>query len=84
MAVIENLVVLDQTAQDQARCMVCGNSIGPGEGVFARYGERTLRFKCPGCMARFQSDPERYLAGDAGGCCKGEHGGSPAGASHCD
>ena len=84
MAVIENLVVLDQTGQDQARCMVCGNSIGPGEGVFARYGERTLRFKCPGCMARFQSDPERYLAGDAGGCCKGEHGESPAGASHCD
>ena len=83
MAVVENLVVLDAVDHDQARCIVCGNVIGRGEGVFARYGERTLRFKCPGCMARFQADPERYLAGDTGGCCKGEHAESPAGDTHC-
>ena len=72
-------VIYSSTFEPAARCVVCGNEIAAGEGLTARYAERTLRFKCPGCLARFESDPERYLAGDAGGCC-GEHTGGERGA----
>lgn len=74
-----SIAVGTSTSEPAARCVVCGSEIATGEGLTARYGERTLRFKCPGCLARFESDPERYLAGDAGGCC-GEHTGGGHGA----
>ena len=72
MTVVRELVVLDAPDQGSATCLVCGNDISSGEGVTARYGDRTLRFKCPGCLSRFEADPERYLAGQAGGCRKGD------------
>jgi len=73
MAVARELVVLDTVDQTSTTCLVCGNEIPPGGGVTARYGDQTLRFKCPNCVTRFEADPERYLAGNVGGCCGGEH-----------
>ena len=70
-----SIVIRTSTFEPAARCVVCGNEIAAREGLTARYGDRTLRFKCPGCLARFEADPERYLAGDVGGCCGGEHAG---------
>jgi len=79
MTVVRELVVLDTLDQGSATCIVCGNEIPPGGGVTARYGDRTLRFKCPGCVTRFEADPERYLAGNVAGCCGGEHAHSAVG-----
>jgi len=73
------LTLIDSRLAPAARCLVCGNDIPAGEGVTARYGDRMLRFKCPGCYARFEADPEPYLAGQAGGCCGNEHAGSSPG-----
>jgi len=78
MAVAQELVVLDSREQPAATCIVCGNDIPVGEGVTASYGGRVLRFKCPGCFARFEADPEPFLAGQTGGCCGGAHDHSPA------
>lgn len=78
MAITPELVVLDSSVQPAAPCVVCGNDIKVGEGVTAQYQGRTLRFKCPGCYARFEADPARYLAGPQAGCCGGEHDHSPA------
>ena len=71
-------VVLDSHDQHAATCVVCGNDIAAGQGVTASHRGRVLRFKCPGCFSRFQSDPERYLAGQTSGCCGGAHDHSPA------
>jgi hypothetical protein len=84
MAAVGDLVVLDSRYQSAASCLVCGNEIPDGEGVTASYGERTLRFKCPGCVSRFEADPERYLAGHEAGCCRDERGASPASEWRCD
>ena len=81
---IQDLVVVDSAAEAAATCVVCGNDIPAGEGVTARFGGRTLRFKCPGCMSRFAVDPDRYLSGGPSSCCGGhEHAdGSHADTSH--
>ncbi|MHB8459073.1 MAG: hypothetical protein ACYDAK_10890 [Candidatus Limnocylindrales bacterium] len=84
MAVLQELIVLDSRHEAAAQCVVCGNDIAAGEGVTARYQARTLRFKCPGCAARFEADPDRYLAGHAAACCGGQHDGSPASEWRCD
>jgi len=78
MAIAAELVVLESRNQPAATCLVCGNEIPAGAGVTASYRGRTLRFKCPGCFARFQADPEPFLAGQTGGCCGGAHEHSPA------
>lgn len=78
MAIASELVVLDSQGQPGATCVVCGNDIAAGQGVTASYLGRTLRFKCPGCFSRFQADPDRFLAGQTGGCCGGAHDHSPA------
>lgn len=70
---IQDLVVVDSAAQAAATCAVCGNAIPAGEGVTARFGGRTLRFKCPGCMSRFAADPDRYLSEGSSSCCEDEH-----------
>ena len=57
------LSVVDSSDQPAAACVVCGNDISAGESVTAHYRGRTLRFKCPGCYARFEADPEPYLGG---------------------
>lgn len=64
-----SLTIIESRDAAAARCLVCGNDIAAGQGVTAHYGERTLRFKCPGCAARFEADPERYLAGHEADCC---------------
>ena len=71
------LVVLDSADQLAAACTVCGNEVPAGEGVTASFGGQVLRFRCPGCFARFQADPDRYLSGQGGGCCGGAHDHSP-------
>jgi len=78
MAIMSELVVLNSADQPAATCLVCGNEIPAGEGVTASYRGRTLRFKCPGCVSRFEADPEPFLAGRTGGCCGGAHEHSPA------
>jgi hypothetical protein len=84
MAARPDFVVVHSGYEPGARCVVCGNDIPPGEGITARFGERRLRFKCPGCLARFQAEPERYLAGHEAGCCGDEHTQSPASEWRCD
>ena len=79
-----SIVIRDSRLEPSARCLVCGNDIPAGEGLTARYGERTLRFKCPGCLTRFETDPERYLAGHEAGCCQDEQESSPASEWRCD
>ncbi|MDA8203476.1 MAG: hypothetical protein M0Z49_12085 [Chloroflexi bacterium] len=68
-----DLVVVDVRAEGLATCMVCGQAILDGGGVTARFGDRLLRFKCPGCLSRFRADPERYLSGGPSSCCDDEH-----------
>lgn len=84
MAIAMELVVLDSGDQAAASCVVCGNDIPSGEGVTASYQGQTLRFKCTGCYARFQADPQRFLSGQPGGCCNSEHDQSPASEWRCD
>lgn len=79
-----SIVVLNSRLESSARCLVCGGDIPAGEGLTARYGERTLRFKCSGCLGRFEADPGRYLAGHQAGCCKDEPECSPASEWRCD
>ncbi len=71
-------IVVDSRREPAAECLVCGQKIGPGEGVSARYQGETLRFKCLGCYDRFVADPYRYLAGQSEGCCDEVHGATPA------
>jgi hypothetical protein len=78
------IIVRDSRLEPSARCVVCGNDIPAGEGLTARYGERTLRFKCPGCLSRFTADPERYLAGHEAGCCREAPESSPPSEWGCD
>lgn len=78
-----SIVIRNSQLEPSARCLVCGNDIPAGEGLSARYGERTLRFKCPGCLSRFEADPERFLAGHPDGCCV-DHDHSPASEWTCD
>ncbi len=62
LAVREDLVVIDSTAQPAGTCAACGQSIGVGEGVTALYGGRLLRFRCSGCLASFRLEPNRYIS----------------------
>ena len=84
MATLTGLVVLDSRYEAAAQCAVCGNEIAEGEGVTARFAGRTLRFKCPGCLGRFEADPDRYLSGHQSGCCGNEAEHSPASEWRCD
>lgn len=71
---IPDLVVVDSSAEGVATCVVCGQDVAAGAGVTARFGERTLRFKCPGCLSRFAVDPDHYLTEGPSSCCDGgEH-----------
>ena len=79
-----SIVIRNSRLEPSATCLVCGSDIPAGEGVTARYGDRTLRFKCSGCLGRFEADPQRYLAGPQPSCCDGEHDQSPASEWRCD
>ena len=52
----------------EGRCPVCGSGLKPGEGVTAEWQGRVLRFRCLGCLARFEADPGPYLAGHTDPC----------------
>lgn len=84
MAMTTELVVIDSREAPAASCVVCGNDVPAGEGIAAQYLGQSLRFKCPGCYARFEADPARFLSGDPGGCCKGDEHLSPASEWRCD
>ena len=84
MATVSDLRIVDSYYQAEARCLVCGNGIDAGDGVTALFGDRILRFKCAGCLGRFEADPERYLAGHEAGCCGDAHADSPASEWRCD
>lgn len=84
MAAAIDLVLVDSRYEGSARCLVCGDQIREGDGVSARYGDRTLRFRCTGCVGRFQVDPERYLAGHDAACCKEDQTSSPASEWRCE
>ena len=45
-------------------CVVCGEDVPAGSGFAARSSHREFRFKCADCLARFEADPEPYLAAD--------------------
>jgi len=84
MEAVASIVIRNSTFEPAGRCIVCAGDIPAGEGLTARYGERTLRFKCPGCLDRFEADPERYLTAHQSGCCNEEHADSPASEWRCD
>ena len=79
-----DFAAIDSTYEPAARCVVCASEIGAGEGLTVRYGVRSLRLKCPGCLERFQADPVRYLAGHAIDCCHAAHDASPSSEWVCD
>ena len=54
-----------------------GHRVLAGEGLTASFGDQTLRFKRPGCLGRFETNPTRYLGGHEAGCCGVEREGSP-------
>jgi hypothetical protein len=56
------------TESAESRCPVCGNGLDPGEGMTAEWQGQVLRFRCLGCLARFEADPVRYLAGHTDPC----------------
>lgn len=78
MTVVREFLEVDSRDEGSASCVVCGHEIQAGQGLTVRHGERTLRFKCPGCLGRFEADPERYLAGQTSDCRDGPHAHSPA------
>ena len=80
---MRGLKMVDSREALAARCTVCGNEIAAGEGLTAWYGDRILRFKCPGCLARFETDPGRYLASHEAGCCRQHDEASPASEWRC-
>ena len=72
------LTLLDSAAYPAATCVVCGSEISAGEGITGSFVGQVLRFKCPGCLARFEADPAAFLAGQGSACCGGMHDHSPA------
>lgn len=42
------------------RCPVMGGLVSP-RGGSSTYGQQTIAFCCPGCRAKFDADPERYM-----------------------
>ena len=84
MGVVVELLVVDSRYEAAGHCLVCGGTIGEGEGLTAAYHGRILRFRCPRCLERFAADPERYLANHPDGCCIEDRGDSPASEWGCD
>ncbi len=70
MDAVDKYVIVASSREPAARCVVCGNEVAAGEGITARAGDSTLRFRCLGCLARFEADPERYLSDHATDCCR--------------
>lgn len=79
----ESLVGRDPSAGSAARCLVCGHAIPAGAGISARFGKRTLRFTCVGCLRRFDAYLDRFLERQEDFCCE-EAAESPASEWRCD
>jgi hypothetical protein len=77
MNTLSPMVIRNARLEPAARCLVCGGDILAGEGLMARHGRTTLRFKCESCVATFVEDPDRFLADHPAQCCD-EHPASPA------
>ena len=84
MIVPLSIVTRESRLEPAASCVVCGDEIPAGKGLTARYGDRTVRFKCPDCLRRFEAAPERYPAEHEASCCTGEAARSPASEWACD
>lgn len=78
MATPPGLVTLDPTDDPAASCLVCGSHIPAGAGVTAMFRGVRVRFRCEGCLSRFEADPWRFLGGHAAGCCHADENASPA------
>ena len=65
------IVIRSSTLEAAAACIVCGDILA-GASLTARYGEMSLRFKCEGCLADFQEDPDRFMPGPSRTCCPDE------------
>ncbi len=58
-------------------CPVCGNPVDRATAPTSVYQGVTYYLKCPGCKARFDADPERFLRSGpdaAHGGCGGHEG----------
>ena len=57
-------------------CPVCRQPVDVATAPRSVYRGVTYVLRCPGCKARFDAEPERFLsgAGEAGGCCGAGHG----------
>lgn len=85
MSTPSSIVVRNSTFEPAARCLVCGDHISAGEGLTARYGNETLRFKCHGCLDRFREAPDRLWGGSPQTCCSDEvHAEAPVSEWICD
>lgn len=78
------IAVVSSRLEPAARCLVCGGEIEAGRGVTALFQGRYLRFRCEGCLARFATDPERFLAGHPAHCCETPDGRSAMTEWTCD
>jgi hypothetical protein len=67
---LERFALVTSDNEPAARCLVCGNDVPAGDGITVRSGDETLRFRCLGCLARFEADPERYLSEHATDGCR--------------
>lgn len=77
MAIATELVVLGSQGQPTGTCVTCGKDVAAGQGVTASPVGRVLGFKRPGRFSRFQSDPDRLVAGQTV-CCGSAHDHTPA------
>lgn len=57
-------------------CPVCGQPVNVATAPRSVYRGVTYYLRCAGCRARFDAEPQRFLAGagETGGCCGAGHG----------
>ena len=73
MALAE-IVICSAAGLPGASCATCGQPVGPGEGIAAKFRGRAVRFRCRGCLTRFAMDPDHYLEEGPAACCDGDAG----------
>jgi len=64
----KDFALLSRETQPEGRCAVCGTELKAGEGLTVVSNGTVMRFRCLGCLARFEADPERFLAGGTEPC----------------
>lgn len=60
----QKIIAQQKEAYPLTTCVVSGDKFGGdmGEPIDKVYGNRLIRFCCPGCQADFNKDPAKYLA----------------------